>query len=125
MTDKSTCSVLVVDDEMFFRQVLRDMLQKDGFRVVAEAASGEEAVDMFRQFAPELVLMDIYMPGNNGIEATRAILALEPAAKILICSGTGYDDDIDAAIKAGAAGIIYKPFYAEEVMQTIHTLLSA
>ena len=125
MAEANGVGVLVVDDEQFFREVLRSMLQKDGFRVVAEASGGDEAVEMFRKFAPELVLMDIYMPGKNGIETTRDIIALAPAAKVLICSGTGYDDDINAAIQAGAGGIIYKPFYDEEVMETIRILLAA
>ncbi len=125
MADANTVGVLIVDDEQFFREVLRNMLQKDGFRVIGEAASGDEAVEMFRKLAPDLVLMDIYMPGSNGIEATRNIITVAPAAKILICSGTGYDDDINAAIQAGASGIIYKPFYDEEVMETIRTLLAA
>lgn len=124
MAETKVPGVLIVDDEQFFRQVLRDMLQKDGFRVVAEASSGEEALALFRQFAPDLVLMDVYMPGMNGIEATRAIMALSPLAKILICSGTGYDDDINAALQAGARGIIYKPFFEAEVMETINTQLS-
>ena len=125
MADANDVGVLVVDDEQFFREVLRSMLQKEGYRVVAEASGGDEAVEMFRKFAPGLVLMDIYMPGKNGIEATRDIIAFAPEAKILICSGTGYDDDINAAILAGAKGIIYKPFYDEEVMETIRTLLAA
>jgi two-component system chemotaxis response regulator CheY len=125
MADAHTAAVLIVDDEQFFREVLRDMLQKAGLQVVAEASSGDEAVELFKQFAPDLVLMDIYMPDMNGIEATLAIKALAPAAKILICSGTGYDDDIDAAVKAGANGIIYKPFYDAEVIETINTLLAA
>ena len=104
--------------------VLRAMLIKDGFQVVAVASSGEEAVELFKQFAPDLVLMDIYMPSMNGIEATREIIAASPAAKILICSGTGYDDDISAALQAGARGIIYKPFYDEEVMATINSILA-
>jgi len=125
MAEANAAGVLVVDDEQFFRRVLCDMLQKDGFRVVAEASSGDEAVAMFRQTAPDLVLMDIYMPDKNGIEATREIMAFAPDAKILICSGTGYDDDINAALQAGACGIIYKPFFEAEVMETINTLLTA
>jgi len=123
MASSGTASVLVVDDELFFREVLRGMLVKDGFTVVAEASNGDDAVRKFREFAPSLVLMDIYMPGMNGIEATREIISINPLARILICSGTGYDDDINAAILAGASGIIYKPFYAEEVMATIKSLL--
>jgi two-component system chemotaxis response regulator CheY len=125
MAETNSVAVMIVDDEQFFREVLRDMLQKAGFRVVADAASGTEAVEKYQQFAPDLVLMDIYMPEMNGIEGTRAIKALAPAAKILICSGTGYDDDINAAIQAGAGGIIYKPFYDVEVLETINTLMSS
>ena len=123
MASSGTASVLVVDDELFFREVLRGMLVKDGFTVVAEASNGDDAVRMFKEFTPSLVIMDIYMPGMNGIEATREIISVNPLARILICSGTGYDDDINAAILAGASGIIYKPFYAEEVMATIKSLL--
>lgn len=125
MTAAVGAGVLVVDDEQFFRKVLGDMLQRAGFRVVGEAASGDEAVALYRQFAPDLVLMDIYMPETNGIEATAAIMALDPAARILICSGSGYDDDINAAIHSGARGIIYKPFCEDEVLTTINDLLAA
>ncbi len=124
MTAVNSASVLIVDDEFFFREVLRGMLVKDGFAVVAEASNGDEAVQKYKEHSPSLVLMDIYMPEKNGIEATREIIAVNPAAKILICSGTGYDDDINAAIQAGASGIIYKPFYDEEVMETIRNILA-
>lgn len=119
-TDKS---VLVVDDEVFFRSVLKELLVKNGYAVAGEAADGDEAVARYRECAPALVLMDIYMPNKNGIEATREILAADPAAKILVCSGTGYDDDINAAISIGAKGIIYKPFYEEEILTTIKGLI--
>jgi two-component system chemotaxis response regulator CheY len=115
--------VMVVDDEVFFRGVLGDMLAADGFSVVAEAADGDEAVGKYLETRPALVLMDIYMPETNGIEATRRIIAADPTAKVIICSGTGYDDDIAAAMQAGALGVIYKPFYGEEVMATINRLL--
>lgn len=124
MVDAALARVLVVDDEVFFREVLRGMLLKDGLQVVGSAANGDEAVEMFQKFAPDIVLMDIYMPGKNGIEATRDILALDSSARIIICSGTGYDDDINAALQVGARGIIYKPFDEAEVMETITTLLA-
>jgi len=124
MAASNSSTVLVVDDEHFFRAVLREMLVKDGFTVVAEASSGDEAVVKFREFAPSLVLMDIYMHDMNGIEATRAILSIDPAAKIVICSGTGYDEDINAALQAGARAIIYKPFYDVEVMEILRSTLA-
>lgn len=115
-TDKS---VLVVDDEMFFRSVLKELLVKNGYTIAGEAVDGDEAVVRYSECSPSLVLMDIYMPKKNGIEAIRAIMAADPSAKILVCSGTGYDDDINAAIAIGAKGIIYKPFYEEEILATI------
>jgi len=117
-------TVLLADDEQFFRRVLGKMLADGGLTVVAEASDGDEAVLKFRETSPALVFMDIYMPNKSGIEATKEIMAINPAAKILICSGTGYDDDIDAALKAGARGVIFKPFYDEEVMETVRNLLA-
>ena len=125
MTSSPGPTVLLADDEQFFRLVLGRMLGDAGFTVVAEAADGDEAVAKFREFAPDLVFMDIYMPNKNGIEATRDIMQIDPAAKILICSGTGYEDDINAALQAGAKGTLFKPFYEEEVMETVRTVLAA
>lgn len=124
MTSADTPSVLIVDDEQFFRLVLRTMLEDAGFSVIAEASDGDEAVLKFKEFAPTLIFMDIYMPSKNGIEALREIISLDPAAKILICSGTGYDDDIAAALQAGARGVIFKPFYDQEVLETVRNVLA-
>jgi len=125
MTSISNPTVLLADDEQFFRKVLGAMLVDGGFTVVAEASDGNEAVLKFKEYAPSLVFMDVYMPDKNGIEATREIMAINPAAKVLICSGTGYDDDIDAALKAGARGVIFKPFYDAEVMETVRNILAS
>lgn len=125
MTSSNSPSVLVVDDELFFREVLKKIFLDNGFNVVAEAADGDEAVRKFREFAPSLVVMDIYMPNKNGFEATKEIISIDPAAKILVCSGTGFDDDIDAALKSGASGLIFKPFYDEEVMETVRKILAS
>jgi len=114
---------MIVDDELFFRGLLRDILTRAGFAVVAEANNGADAVEMFRQHSPDVVLMDIYMPGRNGIESTGDIVAMNREAKILICSGVGFDQDLDAAMQAGAKGVIYKPFYEEEVVDTIRKAL--
>jgi len=125
MSTELNPTVLLADDEQFFRKVLGAMLVDGGFTVVAEAADGNEAVLKFKEYAPSLVFMDVYMPDKNGIEATREIMAINPAAKVLICSGTGYDDDIDAALKAGARGVIFKPFYDEEVLETVRNILAS
>lgn len=125
MSTSNVATVLVVDDELFFREVLKKILSGDGYVIAAEACDGADAVRKFRETSPSLVLMDIYMPVLNGIEATREIMAVDPSAKIVICSGTGYDDDINAALKAGAKGVIYKPFFDEEVLEMSRTVLSS
>jgi two-component system chemotaxis response regulator CheY len=117
-------TVLLADDEHFFRLVLGKMLGDGGFTVVAEASDGDDAVLKFKEYSPTLVFMDIYMPNKNGIEATREIMAIDSAAKVLICSGTGYEEDISAALKAGARGVLFKPFYDEEVMETVRSVLA-
>lgn len=124
MNSSDTPSILIVDDEQFFRQVLGKMLADAGYTVVAEASDGDSAVLKYIEFKPSLVFMDIYMPNKNGIEAIRDIISIDANAKILICSGTGYEDDINAALKAGARGVIFKPFYDEEVMETVRNVLA-
>lgn len=121
--EKKSSGILVVDDEVFFRALLADMLQQAGYTVIAEASNGEEAVAKFRESSPALVLMDIYMPVKGGIEATQEILSIDPSARVLICSGTGYDSDIDAALQIGAKGVVYKPFFDDEVLESVKNVL--
>ena len=118
-SDRQAVTIMIVDDEPFYHQVLGDILAQEGFRVVATARDGADAVAKFRSVRPRVIIMDIFMPEKNGIEATREIVALDPNAIVLICSGMGYDDDLNAAMQAGARGVIYKPFVAEEITGTI------
>src|SRR5512144_1616093 len=113
-------TVLIVDDELFFRQLLRDILTNAGFTIVAEAADGSEAAAKYRAHRPAVVIMDIFMPGTNGIEATQEIVSFDPDARVLICSGVGYDENVEAALKAGAREVIFKPFIPEEVTQIVN-----
>jgi two-component system chemotaxis response regulator CheY len=116
--------VLIVDDEVFFRQVLRDVLEKIGFTVVAEAADGTEAVAKFREYRPHVTIMDIYMPEKSGIDATREMIAVDPKAKVLIASASAYDYDTQAALDVGANGILMKPFVPKEVYESIRKALA-
>ena len=115
--------VLIVDDEVFFRKVLRDILGKIGFTVVAEAANGDEAVAMFRAHRPHVTIMDIYMPEKNGIEATKEMLALDKKANVLICSASDYDSDTQAALDVGAKAILLKPFVPKEIYESVKMVL--
>ncbi len=124
MENNSPKTAMIVDDELFFRELLRDILKQAGFTVVAEAADGGEAVANYRAHRPAITIMDIFMPGQNGIDATREIVALDKNAKVLICSGVGYDEDVEAALQAGARDIVYKPFMPEEVVAIIMKALA-
>jgi len=116
--------VLVVDDEVFFRKVLRDILEKIGFTVVGEAGDGNEAVEKFRTLRPHVTIMDIYMPEKNGIDATKAMVALDKNARVLVASASDFDSDTQAALDAGAKAILMKPFVSKEIYDCIKKLLT-
>lgn len=101
--------VLVVDDQAPFRAAERAVLSRlPGFALVAEAASGEEAVDVAERLVPDLVLMDINMGEVDGIEATRRITASHPATKVILVSTYGLDDLPAEARTSGAIGYVNK-----------------
>jgi two-component system, chemotaxis family, chemotaxis protein CheY len=103
-------TVMIVDDSLFMRKMLRDILEEEGYDVVAEASDGEEAVENYRQFRPELVTLDIVMPNKGGIEALQEIMACDPAARVVMCSAIGQESLTSAAAEAGAKAFILKPF---------------
>ena len=117
-------TVMIVEDEYFFRELLRDILEKEGFTIVAEAENGVEGVEKYRSIRPDLTIMDIFMPEKNGIDATSEIVSGDAHAKILICSGTGYDEHVEDAMKAGARGVIYKPFFPEEIAEIVNKVMN-
>lgn len=116
--------ILIVDDEVFFRKVLRDVLEKIGFTVVGEAGDGSEAVEKYRTLRPHVVIMDIYMPDKNGIDATKEMVALDKNARVLIASASDFDSDTETALAAGAKAILMKPFVPREVYDTIKRVLT-
>lgn len=115
--------ILIVDDEAFFRQNLRETIARIGFTVVAEAADGMEAVRSYLTHRPHVVIMDVYMPGKNGIDATREMLAIDKNAKILTSSASDCPSDTEAVIKVGAKGVVKKPFDAREIYESVKSLL--
>jgi len=115
--------VLIVDDEVFFRKVLRDIIGKIGFTIVGEAADGDQAVRQYVALRPHIVIMDIYMPEKNGIQATQEMIALNKNANVLICSASDYDSDTQAALDVGAKAILKKPFVPREIYETVKRVL--
>jgi two-component system, NarL family, response regulator LiaR len=113
-------SVLIADDHGIVRQGLRDYiaLQED-MEVVADASNGELAVIKVRELAPHIVLMDLVMPGTDGIEATRQIRAISPMTRVIILTSFAEEEQVFEAIKAGASGYLMKDIKPEELAKAI------
>jgi two-component system chemotaxis response regulator CheY len=116
-------NVLIVDDLTFIKMVLKDLVEKAGFRVVGEASDGEEALRLFEEKRPDIVLMDITMPKMDGLTALKKILEKDPEAKIIMCSALGQQRLILQAIQLGAKDFIVKPFRPERVIGSIKKIL--
>lgn len=116
--------VLIVDDAAFMRMMIKDILSKNGFEVVGEAADGVQAVEKYKELAPDLVTMDITMPEMDGITALKEIKASDPSAIVLMCSAMGQQAMVIDAIQAGAKDFIVKPFQADRVLEAINKALS-
>ncbi len=115
--------VLIVDDAMFMRVGLKNILQGNGLEVVDEADNGEDAIAKFQQHKPDLVTMDITMPKMDGIAATREIKKLDPEAKVIMVTAMGQKHMVIQAIEAGARDFIVKPFQPDRVMDGVRKLL--
>jgi len=114
--------VMIVDDALFMRNMLRGILEEDGYEVVAEAADGGEAVITYRDVRPDIVTLDIIMPVKNGIEALREIMAMDPNARVVICSAVGQESLVQKAQDVGARDFILKPFNPDRVKEIIRRI---
>jgi DNA-binding NarL/FixJ family response regulator len=116
----SPIRVLVADDHPVVRQGLRDLLEDaPGIEIVGEAENGEQAVEATKRLRPEVVLMDLVMPGTDGTAATRRILEDRPETRILVLTSYGADDKLFAALKAGAQGFLLKDATGDELVRAI------
>jgi len=112
--------VVVVDDQAPFRSAARAVLgMTEGFEVVGEAGTGEEAVDLAKSLTPELVLMDINMPGMNGIEATRRITSAHPEVVVVLLSTYNADELPSDARDCGAAAYVNKEDFGPVVLRDV------
>lgn len=108
MTEGADIRVLVVDDHHLFRQGLRSLLEEHGFDVVGEAVSGDHALAVARELRPDVVVMDLHMPGISGVEATSRMRAEGLGASVLVLTVSAADEDVVDAMQAGAAGYLLK-----------------
>lgn len=111
--------ILIVDDAVFMRMKLKDILTKNGYEVVDEAQNGQEAFEKYQALKPDIVTMDITMPEVDGLEALKMIKAQDPNAKVIMCSAMGQQGMVMDAIKTGAKDFIVKPFDTDRVINAI------
>ena len=113
-------TVLLIDDHQVVRQGLRDFLEvQEGIAIVGEASSGEEGVHLARELIPDVVLMDLVMPGIDGVEATRQIKAASPNTRVIVLTSFADDNKVFPAIKAGAISYLLKDVSPEELAHAI------
>ncbi|EKO40719.1 MAG: response regulator (CheY-like receiver domain and AraC-type DNA-binding domain containing protein) [Solidesulfovibrio magneticus str. Maddingley MBC34] len=114
--------ILVVDDSGLTVKKMAKLLEELGHQVVGMASTGQQAVDVYAEAAPDVTTMDITMPDMDGIEATRRILAVHPGACIVIVTSHGQEQMVMDAIEAGAKGYILKPVKQEKLAETLETV---
>jgi two-component system chemotaxis response regulator CheY len=115
---------MIVDDSRLVYAQMKKMLEGSDFEVLCYCRSGEEALEQYGQVQPELVTMDIIMPGMDGLETCRQLLAKWPEAKVLMVSSLAYDETMESAATNGAKGFLFKPFTQESLVDGISKALS-
>ncbi|MEM5948020.1 response regulator [Spirochaetia bacterium 38H-sp] len=124
--DGSPYKILIADDSIFVTKQLRQILTSAGFEVVGEANTGEEAVEKYKELAPnvDLVTLDITMPKMDGITALEKIMEFDKSARVIIVSALGRDDLVKKALMLGAKNFIVKPLQRQKVLERILLSLS-
>ena len=112
--------VLVVDDSMVMRAMISDILTKDGYKVVGQAKNGKEAVEQYVKLSPDLVTMDIIMPGEHGTDVVKKIVEVDKDARIIIVSGLNQKSLVMQALDNGARDFLVKPFENAELLEAAH-----
>ncbi len=116
-------SVLIVDDLLFMRTAIKEILVHNGMTIAGEAENGLRAVQLYKTNKPDIVLMDITMPVMNGIKALNRIMQLDRQANVIMCSALGQSRYIIESIRLGAKDFVIKPFKAERILSSIKKVL--
>lgn len=117
--------VMVVDDSRIVYMEMSRMLEDTEFEIVSFCRSGEEALERYEAVAPDVVTVDIVMPGMSGLETAEAILEKWSDANVYMVSSMAYEDMINSAAKIGAKGFLFKPFTRESLLKGLHGALDA
>jgi two-component system chemotaxis response regulator CheY len=115
--------ILVADDAAFMRKLIRMTLAETGLTDIVEASDGDEAVTIYKEKHPDLVLLDITMVRKNGLEALQEIMDYDPMAKVIMCSAIGQEQTVMSALTIGAVDYVVKPFEKDKLIETVQGLL--
>lgn len=115
-------TVMIVDDSLFIRKILRGILVEHGYMVFAEASSGIEAMRNLHIKHPDIILLDIILPDSNGLELLESVIAACPDSKVVVCSSLGQEQITQKAYHLGAKAFIQKPFTPEKVLEVLESL---
>jgi len=116
--------ILIVDDALFMRRVVADVVVAAGHVVAGEAHDGTQVLDRFNELRPDVVTLDITMPGKDGIQVLRELLDEHPDARIVMCSAVGQEPKVIEAMRLGARDYVVKPFRAERLTEAIESALA-
>jgi two-component system, chemotaxis family, chemotaxis protein CheY len=117
-------TVLIVDDSLFIRNILRGILEESSYKVIGEAASGIDAMKKLHFDKPDIILLDIILPDSNGLDLLESILKSKPHSQVVICSSIGTEPMIRKTLELGAKAFIQKPFTPEQVVEVLANLES-
>ncbi len=117
---KCMATILIIDDSRTSRKVLKNLLEAEGHKIIAEAANGEEGISKFKEFSPDIVTMDITMPIMDGVEALKKIREIDENAKVVMVTAASQAYKMRAAIENGASEFLAKPFAPEQIAEIIN-----
>jgi two-component system chemotaxis response regulator CheY len=117
-----SATVMIIDDAVFMRNILRAMMKDKGYSIIAEAASGIEAMRILHDQDPDIIILDIILPDINGLDLLKSILKVRPQAKVVVCSSISQEPIIKKAMDSGAKAFIQKPFTPEKVIDALESL---
>lgn len=112
--------MMIVDDSRFIFQEMKQMLEGSNFEIVKYCVTGEEVVDAYEACRPDIVTMDIILPGMDGLQTTRELLKKYPDAKVVMVSSLAYEDTMDEAKEIGAVDFIFKPFEKSQMVNILN-----
>ena len=119
---KSRPTILICDDSLLVRRKMKDCLNEFGDFTIIEASTGQSSIELFRQYEPDLVFLDIVMPDKNGIDALKEMMEIKKDVKVIMLSSSGTKSHLKAAMEAGAHDFIQKPWEKSQIEHILRNI---